>query len=214
MSSFAKLLKSLGSSFGAAGGTIPSDSGAWKLDAIQDGTTVYIHFPAIADQLPAGKSWVKGDASQLSSTSSSRLGQFGSFAGTDPREIFAYLRAISGRIDAVGTEKVRGVETSHYTAAIDVRKLQRLVPPAQRAGLGAIDQAVTQTGLTAIPIDVWIDTEGRLRKLVMDVNASASGNGSTGSAKLELEVYDYGAPLRLTLPPADQVVDAATLKTR
>lgn len=214
MSALAKLLKGLGSSFGATRGTIPSDPGAWKLDVIQDGTTVYVRLPAIADQLPAGKTWVKGDASELSSAAAGRLGQFGSFAGADPRDIFGYLKAVSGKIDAVGSEQIRGVETSHYRAAIDVRKLEQLVPPEQRAGLGSIDQAFTQAGLSAIPIDVWIDAERRLRKLVMDVTATAPGAGGTGSARLELEVYDYGVPLELALPPADQVVDASTLTTR
>ena len=31
-------------------------------------------------------------------------------------------------------------------------------------------------------------------------------------ASLVVELYDYGKPLELELPPADQVVDAATLK--
>ena len=33
-------------------------------------------------------------------------------------------------------------------------------------------------------------------------------------ASLVVELYDYGKPLDLELPPADQVVDAATLKPR
>ena len=33
-------------------------------------------------------------------------------------------------------------------------------------------------------------------------------------ASLVVELYDYGKPLELELPPADQVVDAATLKQR
>ena len=32
-------------------------------------------------------------------------------------------------------------------------------------------------------------------------------------ASFDVELYDYGKPLEITLPPADEVVDAATLKT-
>ena len=51
------------------GGTIKGDLGSpedWKLEAIQDGDTAYINFPLLAKQLPAGKTWIKGDAKELS----------------------------------------------------------------------------------------------------------------------------------------------------
>ena len=123
LSSFAELFKSLGSSLG---GKVTGDLGTpsdWKLEAIQDGDTAYVHFPLIAEQLPPGKTWIKGDAKDLSQADAGQLSQFGSFAGTDPRDVFGLLKAVSGSIEAVGSEKVRGVETSHYRATIDTAKL-------------------------------------------------------------------------------------------
>ena len=84
LSSFAELLKGLGS---AIGGTVEGDLGSpedWKLEVIQDGDTAYIHFPLLAKQLPAGKTWIKGDAKELSGPNAGQLSQFGSLAGTDP----------------------------------------------------------------------------------------------------------------------------------
>ena len=60
LSSLAELFKSLGSSFG---GKVTGDLGNpddWKLEAIQDGDTVYLHFPLIAEQLPAGQDLGQG----------------------------------------------------------------------------------------------------------------------------------------------------------
>jgi hypothetical protein len=212
LSSLAELFKSIGSSFG---GTMTGDLGSpedWKLEAIQDGDTTYVKFPLIAKQLPDGKTWIKGNAKELSSADGGQLSQFGSFAGTDPRDAFGLLKAVSGSIEVVGSEKIRGVETNHYRAAVDTAKLEALVPAAKRRSLGGIDQAAKQAGLTALPLDVWIDAERRVAKLSIDLDAKQGGSEQSVKASLVIELYDYGKPLDLELPPADQVVDAATLK--
>jgi hypothetical protein len=211
LSAFADLLKSLGQSFGGSvTGALPQGADAWKLDAIEDGTVVYVRFPLLADKLPPGKTWIRGDAKGLSA-GSGQLGQFGSFADTDPRDVFGYLKAVSGTIVAVGSDEVRGVETSHYRATIDTKKLIALVPAAQRKGLAGFDQLVGGSGVASIPIDVWIDSDNRVRKLVLNVTATPSSTESAG-ASVEIEMYDYGKPLELELPPPEQVVDATSLR--
>lgn len=212
LSSLAGLFKSFGTSLG---GTVKGDFGNpedWKLEAIQDGETAYIRFPLIAKQLPAGKTWIKGDAKDLSRADAGQLSQFGSFAGTDPRDVFGFLKAVSGSIEAVGSEKIRGVETSHYRATVDTAKLEQLVPADQRQSLGGLDQTAKQAGLTELPLDIWIDAEQRVSKLSVDLDAKQPGSDAALNASLVVELYDYGAPFDVELPPADQVVDAATLK--
>lgn len=212
LSSFAELFKSLGSSLG---GTVKGDFGNpedWQLEAIQDGEIAYIRFPLIAKQLPAGKTWIKGSARDLSSADDGRLSQFGSFAGTDPRDVFGFLKAVSGSIDAVGSEEIRGVETSHYRATVDTAKLERLIPAGQQQSLGGLWQTAEQAGLTGLPLDIWIDAEQRVRKLSVDIDARQPGSDQPLEASLVVELFDYGTPLDLELPPADQVADAATIK--
>jgi hypothetical protein len=212
LSSVAELMKGFASGFG---GTVTGDLGSpedWKLEVIQDGDVAYVHFPLIAKQLPTGKTWVKGDAKTLSSADTGQLKQFGSLAGTDPRDIFGMLKAVSGSIEAVGTDEIRGVETSHYKATIDTAKLEQLVPAAQRQSLGGLDQSVQQSGLSEVPIEIWVDSEQRVRKLSIDVDAKQPGSPMSMKASLVAELYDYGKALDLDLPPADQVADAATLK--
>lgn len=215
LSAVSELMKSFGSSMG---GTVTGDLGSpddWKIEVIQDADVAYIHFPLLAKQLPKGKSWVKGDAKTLSSAHAGQLDQmkqFGALAGTDPRDVFGLLKAVSGSIESVGTEEIRGVETSHYKATIDTAKLEKLVPASQREGLGGIDKAAQQAGLTEIPVEIWIDGDQQVRKLSIDVDAKQPGLSASVKASLVVEVYDYGKALDLELPPADQVADAATLK--
>ncbi len=212
LSSLATLLKSFGSSLG---GTVTGDLGSpddWKLEAILDGGTAYIHFPLLTKKLPAGKTWIKGDVKDLSSAQSGQLGQFGSLAGIDPRDVFGFLKAVSGSIEPVGSETIRGVQTSHYRATLDIAKLAQLLPAAQRQSLGSLDQAAAQAGLDALPLNIWIDSDQRVRKLSLDLDAKQPGTDQSVKASFVIELYDYGAPLDLQLPPAEQVVDAATLK--
>jgi hypothetical protein len=212
LSAIAELVKSFGAGFG---GTVTGDLGSpedWKLEVIQDGDTAYIHFPLIAKDLPSGKTWIKGDAKDLSQADTGQMSQFGSLAGTDPRDVFGLLKAVSGSIEAVGREKIRGVETSHYRATIDLAKVEQLVPEAQRKSLGGIDQSAKQAGLTELPLDIWIDADQRVRKLSIDLDAKQPGTEASLKAAVVVELYDYGTPLELDLPPADQVADAATLK--
>jgi hypothetical protein len=212
LSSVAELMKSFGSSLG---GTVTGDLGSpedWKLEVIQDGDIAYVHFPLLAKQLPGGKTWLKGDAKTLSSADAGQLKQFGSLAGTDPRDVFGLLEAVSGSIEAVGTDELHGVETSHYKATIDIAKLEQLVPAAQRDSLGTVEQGARQAGLAEIPLEIWIDGEQRVRKLSIDVDAKQPGTSASLKASLVVELYDYGKALELELPPADQVADAATLK--
>jgi len=212
LSALAELLKSVGAGLGGVTASDLGNPGDWKLEAIQDGDTAYIHFPLLAKQLPAGKTWIKGNAKELSGPGAGQLGRVGSFAGTDPRSVFALLKAVSGSIEAVGSEKIRGVETSHYRATIDSAKLQQLVPANKQQSLGGLNQAANQAGVKELPLDIWIDAEQRVRKIAVDLNAKQPGAGTPIKASLVVEFYDYGTPLDLQLPPADLVVDAASLQ--
>lgn len=211
LSSLAQLLAGFGQSLGgSSSGDLPSDPGSWRLEVIQNGDTVYVRTPLLDGKLPAGKTWVEGKAKDLATQGGSQLGQFGSLAGTDPRDAFAYLKAVSGSIETVGGESVRGVDTTHYRATIDPAKIESMLPAEQRQGLGSLDGLLGQAGLGAIPLDVWIDAEQRVRKLELSL-ALGSGDQAAG-AHLTMELYDYGQPLDVSLPPAGQVVDAATLR--
>lgn len=212
LSSFAELFKSLGAGLGGAITGDLGDPSDWKLEAIQDGDTAYIKFPLLAKQLPDGKTWIKGSAKELSSADTGQLSQFGSLAGTDPRDLFAFLKAVSGAIETVGSNELRGVETTHYRARVDAAKLPKLIPAGQRQSLGGLDQAAAQAGLASLPLEIWIDADNQVRKLSIDIDAKQPGTDGSVKASLVVELYDYGKPLDLKLPPADEVVDAATLK--
>jgi hypothetical protein len=188
---------------------------AWKLDAIVDGQVVYVRFPALASELPEGKSWVRMDAADQGKTAQD-FGFSGleDFTNEDPRALLEVLESVSGEIETVGTEELRGAQTTHYRATLDVRDLGGLAPKAQGQSqeLGEmLDQLVEQAGLSAIPFDVWLDEEGLVRKVEASVSVAPPGESDPLEASLAFELYDYGLEVDVTPPPADEVVDASTL---
>jgi hypothetical protein len=87
-----------------------------------------------------------------------------------------------------------------------------MLPKEQRQGLGSLDALFGQAGLSAIPLDVWLDAEQRVRKLELSFEMNDPGSNQQTRASMKIEMYDYGKPLDAFLPPADEVVDVATLK--
>jgi hypothetical protein len=213
MSALAKMLGGFASALGGgSAGGLPDfdDPDGWKIEAIQDGDVAYIRFPAIDGQLPEGKTWIKatkGDAH----VSGFDVKELESFTRRDPRELLDTLRSVSGDIETVGTEELRGVETTHYRAVVDPVELAKSAstggPSATDALLG---QLTTQSGIDDVPLDVWIDANGLVRKLSMEVSATEQAS-EAGAATISFELWDYGETVEIDLPPASQVADASAL---
>jgi hypothetical protein len=160
---------------------------------------------------PGGKPWVAIDNSSMGGAPSS-ASPFGLGDQTDPTKALAYLEAVSNEIHEVGPEQIRGVDTTHYSATLDLTKAindNANVPPGLRESMKEL------AGLFGdIPANVWIDGDGRLRRmsLTLDVGHMFRGletNGTTPADNLvvteTLDFYDFGTPVHVEAPPADQV---------
>jgi len=125
------------------------------------------------------------------------------------REILDYLRAVSGAIETDGTEELRGVETTHYYAIVDLLRYEKIAPPAEREKVRALLGEVVDAGLGEIPMDVWVDELGLVRKLTMAFSATQPGTEEQATASMSFKLYDYGKDVEIELPPAAEVVDAS-----
>lgn len=182
-----------------------------KITALSDGTIIYEHIPSLASSL-GGKSWIKIDLNQLGEMAGiSGLGNLQT-TNNDPGVSLDSLRG-AGSVTKVGTETVRGTSTTHFHAVIDFNAAAGKASAAQAATLR---QIATKLGVTAQPVDVWVDAQGRARRLVETVDYShAHLPGVTASnvppaLTIAVEYYDFGTPVDVTVPSADQVTDLAT----
>jgi hypothetical protein len=208
MSSFAALLGGLLTGLGAAAGADApdfDDAEGWRIDAVRDGSTTYVRFPALAGRLPEGKAWIRSE----DGAAASGLDGLGRLTEVEPRELLKIIREVSGDVETVGSETVRGAETTHYRATLDGTRVPDSVPQAGGEDVRALaDQLLSQAGLSEIPLDVWIDADGLLRKFQLDVSATQAGASEPSRAALTFEIWDVGRPVAIELPPASEVVDA------
>lgn len=176
--------------------------GLGTVEAIVDGPVLYMKFPAaIAAQLPGGKSWVKIDVEAAGKQAGLDMSQLSDLQQGDPTQALQYLRGASDDVTKVGEEEVRGAHTTHYTATLDLEKAASSLSGAARK---AYDDAVAKLGTSTLPADVWVDDAGRARKLTFRQSA----------ADVTLELFDFGVDVATAPPPADQVVDLASILGR
>lgn len=200
-------LSSLAQALGTPAGT---SAGDLSMDMILDGSVAYMRFPLLTGLIGNGKPWLKLDLVELAKRGDVDLGQLQPLSDNDPRRTLDYLRAVAGEIETLGTETVRGVATTHYRAAVNLRTYPELVPGEQREAVQqAVDRIVAQTGIGAVPVEVWVDGEQRVRRMRIEL---ATGAGAVPVAsKVTMELFDYGVPVTVTAPPAAEVADLASL---
>lgn len=125
-----------------------------------------------------------------------------------PSDSAKVLLAADKDVTKVGSEKVRGVTTTHYKGSIKLDE-------AHLAKLGGIAKASVQKlvagGLDAIPFDAWLDGEGRLVKLVEDLDVTVKGQSA--HVVTTVERYDFGTKVDVTAPPASEQKDGTPLLT-
>lgn len=184
-------------------------AGGEKVDMVMIGTTMYMRMPG--QELAPGKSWLKLDLEALSKTAGTDLGNLTRGASNDPTQALALLKGVSSDIKEVGREQVRGADTTHYKATIDLRKA------AEQQGPGAkkqLEQVLDQVEAQSFPADVWVDDEGRLRKMQYELKLRAKDTSQQqGSATVNttMELFDFGTTANVGKPPASQVADFAEL---
>ena len=213
MSSLAKLLGRFVSGFGGVGAAdLPDfdDPEGWMIEVVKDGNVDYLRFPAIDDKLPAGKSWIRGTRGNVNAAGIG-LKEIDSFTHNDPRDFLDALRDLSGDVETVGRVELRGVETTHYRVLVDPAELAKSAGRDHGSTQALLGQLGGRADVADVPLDVWIDTDGLVRKLSMRVAASDPGTSQTGGLELAFELWDYGQDVEIDVPPASQVVDAAAV---
>jgi hypothetical protein len=129
---------------------------------------------------------------------------------TDPTAGFAALEAVSDDVREVGTETVRDVETTHYTGTFDVAAA---IEQAQGTQKTVLQSTLGPLRLDAVPFDVYLDDEGRIRRFTqtIEVPAGPQTNGQAVTSTSTVDVYDFGTQVEVEPPPDDQVKDGSQL---
>jgi hypothetical protein len=169
------------------------------VDTIMQGTVLYMRSDVFRQAgLPAGKEWVRLDLAKLARQQGVDLGSLMS-SNPSPSGGLAYLRGSGGEVEKVGKEKVQGVETTHYKTTIN---LERAAERATGRARESIRRVIQVSGVKRIPVEAWIDGDGYVRKM-----AYTEHSGRRQSAKITMELHDFGAHVAIASPPSSKVID-------
>lgn len=201
--------------------------GDGQIDVVQDGSTVYLKMPFLAQQLHATTPWVAATmpatmpagAGEPALGGLGSLGMFGGMAGFgsagSPADYFDQIKTLDPTVREAGSEVVRGVQTTRYSGSFDMRKLlSAQLTPDQAAQLNS---AMPLIDAFRIPYDVWIAEDGLPRRITTRIDFGGLGAPSSGGAApgmtFSYELFDYGAPGEIVVPAASQVtvIDPKTL---
>jgi hypothetical protein len=195
-----------------------------SFETITVGTTIYMSGDLFGAIPGLDAEWIRIDLDELGEGNS--LGDLGLDSltqgqGADPSATLEQLRAL-GSIEEVGTEEVRGVATTHYAGDVRLGDAFDQLDEAQRqamAGLygGDLDAVADLT----IPIDVWVDGSGLVRRVVQEVAfadlAPLVEDQGLGDAddldgalvKTTIEYFDIGEDVTVEAP--EDAVDLSEL---
>lgn len=167
--------------------------------------------PGASSSVTHGRPWIAWNLASVESAlgvSSSSLGVSGDTG--EPNKMLSYLRAVSGDVTRVGSERIRGVPTTHYRANIVWARYADTVAPAKRAAARAgVAELERLTGSSTQLVDVWVDSSHRVRR--EQLKMSECVGGSRIEDLMDLEYVDFGVQAIPPLPRAREVANVTGL---
>jgi hypothetical protein len=185
-----------------------------QIEVQSTGQDYFVHLPSQLEAVAGGKPWVRLNRSDLQALAGSQLGVLGLGTTLNFSSVLVWLRGVSGQITTIGTERIYGTPTTHYRAQVDLSRV------AATMGADTNDAAgLAQTVGRTLPMDVWIDAQGRLRqlKISLDMNRLHASQGVTQPTQgrvpvvLTVDLWNFGVTVHPVPPPANQVRDASSL---
>ncbi|MER5730914.1 hypothetical protein ABT084_21765 [Streptomyces sp. NPDC002138] len=141
--------------------------------------------------VPADK-WVRVDTTALAD------GNLVTGGATDPITAAELLRGAQG-VTYVGETDLSGTKVRHYTGTTDIGRAAKAASPDVRAALEAAAKGFSKD---TVPFDVYLDLEGRLRKVRHRFSYVNNGVIDVSSTTL---LYGFGTPVSVVLPASGDI---------
>lgn len=143
-----------------------------SIDMVIDGDTAYVQVPESMLSSTGGAHWAKVGPDSASGGLSIDLTQIQQLS--DPDYVLQFLNGVSDSdTTLVGTETLHGTDTTHYSVSIDPTKAAAAGGTDGTASSGAALDLGMMTGGLAMPADVWVDEQGRLRQFSLALDMTA-----------------------------------------
>lgn len=209
-SGLAGLLKPLTMMTGGAIGADVIASVNEPARVVVDGDTVYVDWPAASQLSGAQTPWVQVSVPDDMVDEMQRANPLGDF---DLCATVRDLASIGGDMTNDGTEQIDGVDTTHFSGTFDLAApAGSILDDLVSAGVIGSDMKDRVTSMMnrhsdalRVPLGIWVDGDGIVRRAAADYDLSALGMGITGSVTLTVNLSALGDPVTISAPSADQV---------
>jgi hypothetical protein len=148
-----------------------------------------------------GKAWIYVDMQKALAA----MG-VGSLPSTiNPSQFLQYLRTVSGNPTLVGPVQIHGVHTTEYRAVVDLNRYgqQDHVPT------NVITSLESAVGGHSLPVEAWIDTQNRVRRIQVSFPECVAGSKLQFS--MTMGIYDFGVQPQVQIPARSAVYNLTPL---
>jgi hypothetical protein len=159
-------------------------------------------------RLDGGREWLQMPLAQSASAG---------VVGSDPLSSLSLLEQQGVDVRTLGTRIVEGVSCTGYAVTPTKAALLEAVR-TEFARLGfspvRIDQEVSLAeGMPPPTVTVWLDAQGLVREMSMNLGTPGSGLGSAVAGSMVLDFSHYGAPVQIGAPePSDTISYSSFLR--
>jgi LppX_LprAFG lipoprotein len=108
---------------------------------------------------------------------------------------FVLMVAAAQNLKLVGQQTVDGVSCMHYSLSVDTRSAAQKLPGTQ----GQQMQQAADAGVDTIPLNLWVDGQGLVRKVTDKVTTEQA------TAALELRLNHFNEDVHISAPPPSQI---------
>lgn len=202
-----------------------------SMEMIQIDSMLYLRMPmlsALGGMLGGGTEdmgdqWIAVDMDDMGAG----VDEFGGgVSSMDPSLYLEMLEGAGAEVTELGPVDVRGTATTGYS--VDVSVSEAIAAQADEETAAELESQLEQLGAgdlgdLEIPMEIYIDSEGEVRRVVIDMSfadmASTIPDLGTGAAELgdlsmsmTIDFFDLGSDdIVIEAPPEDEIVDMSTL---
>lgn len=180
--------------------------GKLTMQMILDGRNGFVMYmrSAMLKTLPPD-TWVKMDLQKMAGKSGFNLSGLMGGNQADPTQQLQMLMA-SKDAKVVNFDRVRGVLTTHYAFNVDLERLAKGNKDLQKS----LEFVKKLTGVTSFPAEAWIDSQGRVRRIKVQMSMNG-GQVPTGmNMTITEDLYDFGVHANIHAP-SGRIVDVSAL---
>ncbi|HJT04941.1 MAG TPA: hypothetical protein VJ757_15135 [Pseudonocardiaceae bacterium] len=139
---------------------------------------------------PAGKPWLLITPDSTNPTVRNLAASLEAVRRSASLDHFTAFASAARSVTLAGKESVNGTPVDHYSIQVDVAKL-----PAGTPGR----EPLLATGITTLPIELYVDDQGRPVKATQDLTVQGQHTSTV------ITFSKFNEPVSITPPPADQV---------